>query len=210
MDEATNTSIPDTEIPSFLPYCEVYTKWDRLIINRIEYYIEGVAVCCVAVPGLLTNIVVTVLQMRQKSMDSIFHSLLSILFLCDSLICFIGLTWSFQQYFDISSNVQIILFPIFFYPLKNISMTASIFMTVAIAHERYEAIRDPMIYRQMIVNPTLRKKHLVKYLLLIITVSVLFNIPKFFESEVKWIHDTGINPTPHHRVDDATLRYLIM
>ena len=106
MDGATNNSIADTENLSVLPYCEVYTKWDLLIINRIEYYIEGVAVCCVAVPGLLTNIVVTVLQMRQKSMDSIFHALLSILFLCDSLICFIGLTWSFQQYFDISSNVN--------------------------------------------------------------------------------------------------------
>ena len=42
-----------------------------------------------------------------------------------------------------------IFIPQFIYPLSNISLTASIYMTVAISLERYCAAHYPMDYRQV-------------------------------------------------------------
>ena len=191
---------------SMIHNCAVYSEWDKYLVDKLEFYVEGVVVCCIALPGLFANISMLFMLIVQKSTKNIFNSLLICLFLFDSLILFIGLIWSFQTYFDISSNIQIILFPVLVHPLKNMSMTASIFMTVAIAHERYAAIKEPMLCRQMIANSDIRKRHLIKYVFLIVCASVAFNIPKFFESEVKWIHAPEKIPKPHHAVDENILR----
>ena len=200
-----NTTLHNENISLGLS-CAVYSEWDKYVVHKVEYYVEGVVLCCFAIPGLFANIVTIVVLLKQKSVKSIFSSLLICLFLFDSLILSCGVIWSFQTYFGISSNIQMMLFPIFVYPLKNISMTASIFMTVAIAHERYTAIREPVRYRRMMLDSNIRRRHFFKYLFLIILASVIFNIPKFFESEVKWIHNPVTVPTPHDAVDEKMLR----
>ena len=45
-----------------------------------------------------------------------------------------------------------IFIPQFIYPLSNISLTASIYMTVAISLERYCAAHYPMDYRQVSID----------------------------------------------------------
>ena len=45
------------------------------------------------------------------------------------------------------STAHIMMYPYFLYPLQAISLTASIFMTVVIALERYNAISKPFDYR---------------------------------------------------------------
>ena len=92
------------------------------------------------------------------------------------------------------------------YPLRNISMTASILMTVAIAHERYDAIRQPVQYREMMVDSDVRRKHFMKYIMTIILISVVFNIPKFFELRVQWIQVSKSIPRPYHAIDETMLR----
>jgi hypothetical protein len=44
-----------------------------------------------------------------------------------------------------------LLFPYFLYPGQTIMMTASIFMTVGIAMERYVAVHYPLDYNQVTV-----------------------------------------------------------
>ena len=45
------------------------------------------------------------------------------------------------------SEVHILLYPYFLYPMQSIALTSSIFMTVAIAFERCNAIRKPFNHR---------------------------------------------------------------
>ena len=54
---------------------------------------------------------------------------------------------SFRKQFALGSDVHIILFPHLLYPFTQIAITASIFMTVAIALERFIAVHYPINYR---------------------------------------------------------------
>ena len=189
--------------------CVDYSDWEKILVEEIEYYVEGVALCTVAIIGLLANIATIFILFKQKSSENTFNSLLICLFLFDAVILLTGILWSFQAYLELFSTAQIILYPILIYPLKNISMTASIFMTVAIAHERYDAIRQPVQYRQMMIDLDVRRKHFMKYILTIVLISLIFNVPKFFEIKIQWIHITESIPRPYHAIDESMLRYLI-
>ena len=108
----------------------------------------------------------------------------------------------FRVSFGFSTNVHIILFPYLLYPGKELAMTGSIFMIVAIAIERYNtyywwyagdgikelmhnfryvAVHHPIDYKQATNDAKAIRRRLAKYLLPVIFSSVLFNIPKFFE-----------------------------
>ena len=190
--------------------CEVKTDIEDIIVGQIEYYVDGVTLSVIAILGLLANTATLFILFKQKTTDTNFSSLLLCLFLFDAIILLTGVLMSFQTYLEISSNTQIILSPFLVYPLQHISMTASIFMTVAIAHERYNAIRQPVQYRQMMVDANVRKKHFMKYILSIIFVSLIFNIPKFFEISVQWIPAAETIPRPYHAIDESLLRYVIL
>ena len=49
------------------------------------------------------------------------------------------------------SDVHMLLYPYLLYPLQAISLSASIFMTVAIALERYIAISQPFNHRYVMI-----------------------------------------------------------
>ena len=55
----------------------------------------------------------------------------------------------FRKSFQLMTSVHTYLFPYLLYPGQMIMMTASIFMTVAIAMERYAAVHYPLNYNQV-------------------------------------------------------------
>ena len=73
--------------------------------------------------------------------------------------------------------------PQFLYPLNYISMTGSILMTVGVALERYIAVTRPHYYNSVMKESS--RCRLMQYLLPVTLFSLLFNVPKFFEHEVK-------------------------
>merc|ERR1712223_2291972 len=83
-----------------------------------------------------------------------------------------------------ASELHVLMFPHFLYPLLQIAVTASIYMTVAIATERYIAVHYPIDYSQAINSPEACKRRLLKYVIPVIFISTLLNIPKFLESKV--------------------------
>ena len=78
-----------------------------------------------------------------------FNLLLVTLALFDSFYLFGAILESFRKSFDLASDVHVVLFPNFLYPAQSTVMTGSIFMTVAIAFERYSAVHFPMDYSQV-------------------------------------------------------------
>ena len=88
------------------------------------------------------------------------------------------------QRLDFETPIHTILYPHFLYPLSAIALSGSIYMTVAVAIERYIAVYHPLDYNRVVQDSTSHLRRLLCYLLPVIVFSVVFNIPKFFESKV--------------------------
>ena len=63
---------------------------------------------------------------------------------------FIDYNIIFRKFFmNLRTNLHLRMFPHFLYPLHHTSITGSIFMTVALAFERYSALNYPMEYNRV-------------------------------------------------------------
>ena len=79
-----------------------------------------------------------------------FNILLVGLAAFDSFYLFGAILESFRKYFPaLKTDLHVELFPKLLYPLHQTAIAGSIFMTVAIAFERYTAVHFPMNYNQV-------------------------------------------------------------
>ena len=81
-----------------------------------------------------------------------------------------------------TTELHLILFPYFLFPFLSIAMTASVFMTVGIALERYIAVHYPINYSQAMMQANALNKRVSKYVITVTALSVLFSVNKFFEA----------------------------
>ena len=82
-------------------------------------------------------------------MRNSFNLLLIALICMDSCFLITSFLDCFRRGFRIMTQVQVMMFPYFIFPFMNIAVTGSIFMTVAIAFERYWAVHYPIDYSQV-------------------------------------------------------------
>ena len=85
----------------------------------------------------------------REDMRNSFNFLLIALISMDSCFLFLCLLEGVRKEASYVSNIQVLLFPHLLYPLISIVFTASIYMTVAIAIERYIAVHYPIDYSQV-------------------------------------------------------------
>jgi hypothetical protein len=85
----------------------------------------------------------------REDMRNSFNFLLIALICMDSCYLVASILESFRRGFNLTTTVHILLFPYLFYPFISIAVTGSIFMTVAIAFERYIAVHYPIDYSQV-------------------------------------------------------------
>ena len=79
-------------------------------------------------------------------MRNAFNLLLIALAFFDSCYLFGSILEALRKHFDLTTKLHLLLFPYLLYPGQMIVMTASVFMTVAIAMERYVAVHYPLDY----------------------------------------------------------------
>lgn len=85
----------------------------------------------------------------REDMRNSFNLLLIALICMDSCFLITSFLDCFRRGFRIMTQVQVMMFPYFIFPFMNIAVTGSIFMTVAIAFERYWAVHYPIDYSQV-------------------------------------------------------------
>ena len=85
----------------------------------------------------------------REDMRNSFNFLLIALICMDSCYLCGAILEAFRKSFDLATYLHIQLFPYFLYPGLSIAMTGSVFMTVAIALERYMAVHCPIDYSQV-------------------------------------------------------------
>ena len=119
--------------------------------------------------GILGNVLVLIVLL-QRHLQSTFNKLRCALAIFDTLLIATAHADSISMF---SRGVYVI--PYFLWPMANFSHTASTFMTMVIAVERFVAVSDPQQYRK---NQPFRT---TKYVCFVTFPAILLNIPKWFE-----------------------------
>jgi len=159
------------------------------LLGNIDLLVGGYGTLALSTLGVCANIL-AISVFCNKSFKSNFNNLLIALAVFDLLFLVVCITESVRRTFEdhsantssfsgLATQIHHRLFPYFLYPLHNILLTCSIFMTISISIERYLAIFHPLVYRNRSYS-----WNLSCHILPVLGLSVLINAPKFLESQV--------------------------
>ena len=109
------------------------------LLETLNFAVRGVVTTIVCILGILGNCFVSFVLYARKEMINTFNILLVALTCFDSVFLFATILENFRDHniFNMATDMHLLLFPHLLYPLWSFTFTASIFMTVAIALERY-------------------------------------------------------------------------
>ena len=162
-----------------------------------------IAMIVIAIIGIILNITAVYILATRKSMRNVFNFLLVSLYCMDTifLLTFIYISISFK----FGSNNTITILSQCVKLLYSASFVASVFMTVAISHERYVAIEYPIRHAALMQSGKSRRRRFLKYCVPAVVCSVLLNIPEYLEVDLVWKFEnsTSLTSSPN---DD---RYII-
>ena len=150
-----------------------------MVVYTFGFCVNGILACSCALIGLLLNMVTIFILNTKKDLYNLFNRLLLWLLWFDNCVL---ITWILSRLyidFKIRPNVFIWMFPYFTFPFGSITQSASTFMIVALAHERYLAVRDPVKYNQSTVTSRSQFLRVMTYALPVVLFSIAYNIPFF-------------------------------
>ena len=132
--------------------------------------------------GLLFNTIAISVLCNKRMKESFFNRLLVCLAIVDNLFLTNGIYSAYAMQLsepNTSSGNHLFIFINILYPARNVLMCSSIYMTVGLACERYISIAKPYLQRSRQSENTCRR--LVCYVVPVISLSIVFYIPKFFD-----------------------------
>ena len=150
-----------------------------------SWWLAGVCTVTVASFGLILNFIAIYILCKQRMRESFFNRLLICLTIVDSLFLANGIyVATTMQFLDNLSSYDshLILFTNFVYPARNVFMCSAIYMTVGLAYERYTSIVKPFLQRDR--QSADKCNRLLWYVIPVITFSIIFYIPKFFDLQL--------------------------
>ena len=151
------------------------------LVDTVSEELECYMVPVIGGMGLLGNLT-AILVLRSQQLKSTFHHSLLTLAVCDIIFLFFLVG---DIVIDDKNVIYIYMFPYFWNPLKNISMSWESFLIMSIATERFLAVSRPVIYRRQRLK-TSSFIHLMTFILPGLILAILINIPKFFEVELAY------------------------
>ena len=148
----------------------------------LSFILGGVVKSIFCLFGLVGNTISIILLLSTKLRNS-FNKLLAILAVFD-LIYLVTMMVDSLRDLGLQTSFQTLMFPHFLFPLNSIALMCSIYMTLIVALERYMAVYNPLDYNRRQQDSTAQRYHLINYVGPLIIMALLFNLSKFFESEV--------------------------
>ena len=167
-------------------------------MESVNFWVNGVCTCVVVTIGVILNCVAIFIIRKRFETANIFYQMLISLLCFDILVLITWTNLSLVLAFGLEHLILMHMFPYFSIPSTYIAITASTFMTTAIAFERYLAVRDPLKYSQHMKTPKLQEKRLRLYLCIVIILAVTINLPHFMEFEVRYVNMKVVNQSSIH------------
>ena len=186
MNETKEVSIKEID---YFEGLTCYTKKDLAPMVKFLFhfstYMQHIVIV-VAIFGIILNLTGIYILSSRQSMKNTFNQLLVTLYCVDSLfLCayvYISLSLTYFQ----SQHISFIIASRFIKLFYSFVNKCSIFLTVAISHERYIAMLHPALHFAYMSTLRNQRTRLMKYLIPIITVAAILNVPEYLELEFVW------------------------
>ena len=170
--------------------CPRVTDEQLEFLNLSSLILEGIIQMIICSLGIMGN-TASIYLLSRPELKSSFNQLLAVLASFD-LLYLITMFLESMRILGCETDFHIFMFPYFLYPINFIAMTGSIFMTVAVATERYIAVYYPLYYNKILTDTTSHRGRLLTYLLPVTILAIIINIPKFLESKVAHMEDGSV------------------
>ena len=162
---------------------EENTQNSRIIITKVRSRLTGVLQATICLIGLFANTVSIPVLKTKDLYQSTFNRLLIVLAIIDNLyLMFAFLECIRSEIKAATGDLHTTLFAYALYPLHNVMLCLSIYMTVILAMERYRAVTKPIDYHTVMVSGR-QWQRVFHYVIPVVVFSLVFNMPKFFELE---------------------------
>ena len=185
--------------------------------KTINFLVNGVCSCVVVIAGVILNSVSIYIIWKRYGRINIFPEMLICLLFFDICVVVTWMNLSLYIGFNLRNNVIVHMVPYFSIPSTHIAITASTFMTVAIAHERYLAVQHPWKYghveilsRQDTLTPNIQSNRLKLYLCIVIVISIAFNIPRLMAYKVRYVDLSNNTNSTYSNSTDALLKPVLV
>ena len=195
--------------------CIDLNDWEWGIHYQFRWWLEGIGILLVGTIGVIFNMVAIALLQTKDLAVNRFNNLVVCLaiadnvFLLTSIFSHVGHAFGFQiQQSYIHQKMYISLV----YPWRAISMCCSTYITVALALDRYHAVSNPSKYRASLRSFTHPIVNILQCTLPILFISILFNVPRFFDLTIReYLDINGRNLTNEtilrsYFIDETPLR----
>ena len=128
--------------------CPKWTDDELYIYDRLKFWTEIVGGISLSVVGMCFNILAIIVIVSMNKRQNIFNNLLICLLVTDFIFLLVCVTYEILDHVITSDRWFNLVYPKIIHPLYYITMTVSIFLTVAISHERFIAIQYPIKHSQ--------------------------------------------------------------
>ena len=169
-------------------YHPPYTCSNDLTVGQYHFYVvfswwsETVGALCLDSVGIILNIISIIIFASRKMRGCLFNQLLICLAIFDTTYLICGILEAFRRHLAPSSLHQI-LFVNVFYPARSIMLFCSIYTTLSLTLEQYNAVLRPHLYRDRERRRTWR--NLLYYIGPVVLVASVYYTPKFFDIKLK-------------------------
>ena len=140
----------------------------------------------VSVLGMIMNVTGIYILTITKSMKNTFHFLLVGLYCYDTTFLMSHIFLNMNLKYNRSHGIFVKIGTRFIKLLYSAVFNASVFMIVAISHERFIAMRYPLLHHQLMESKRSRRLHFIKYFLPILILSCILVIPEYMKFEFVW------------------------
>ena len=168
----------------------------KQILFYVDYswWLSGIGTLSIASLGIIFNSMVIYVLCDKRMISSFFNRLLVFLAIVDNLFLANSICVAvMEQLSGAGSAFANTIFVHLLYPTRNMLMCASIYMTIGLACERFNSTSNPYLHRaRQHMNACYR---LSVYILPVISFSMVYNIPKFFDLKVISIDSDCTNTT---------------
>lgn len=156
----------------------------KIMEGFINFWVNGILTCLVVVGGIFLNSISIYIIWKKYNKSSIFYQMLLRLLCIDIFVLVTWFTFSLYVAFKVEHKVMLYIIAYIIYPFVHVALSASTFMTIAISHERYLAVKYPIKYTEDMRVPHVLTRRLWTYTITVILVSVIYNLTYFLEVKV--------------------------